>query len=293
MSVRLFCFSIAVLLFSACEKAVTEDECEAKDEKKTITFSVMEVENQPLQPTRAVADVCNRLSLAIYDYYTGEKQMQVDQTSVDEDFGTIAVKLDQGAYRADVIGYTAESPATMTSTTNKGVSFYNNIFTDVFYYNKSFTLGPSNATLNVNMKRATSVVRLEITGDMPSDAYRLDVRFCSPSLYFNPQKGLGCAKHKMTFKKYFSQGVKTYDFYVFAMDSPQTLDSLVFTAYTNQEKVLRRLAYAKQIDISPNMQTLIKGDFFKTQLKPVVSVSDNWDGINEYPIPDEDEIGQP
>lgn len=291
--VRLFCFSIALLILAACEKTLAEDERDKEGGSKTITFSVMDIENQSLQPTRAIADLCNRLSLAIYDYYTGEKLMQVDQTNVDEDFGTIAVKLDQGAYRADIIGYTSESAATMTSSSNKAVSFYNNIFTDVFYYTNSFTLGPANGTLNVNLKRATSVVRLEITGDMPSDAYRLDVRFCSPSLYFNPKTGLGCARHKMTFKKYFKQDVNTYDYYVFAMDSPQTLDSLVFTAYTNQEKVLRRLTYVKKIDIAPNTLTLIKGDFFKTQLKSAISITDNWDSINEYAIPNEDEIGQP
>ena len=291
-TVRLFSFLVLALVVTACEKYVENEEPKSGEGKRDVTFSVMDVENMPMQPTRAaVADVCNRLSLAIFDYKTGDKVMQVDQTNVDEDFGTFTVKLDQGAYHVAIIGYTASAPASMSSYDY--ISFASNVVSDVFSYYYAFTLGPENGVVKANLKRTTALVRLDITGDIPSDAYRLEVRICSASLMLNPKTGYGGLKHKMTLKQLFSPTKTQYDFYVFAMDTPQTLDSLVFTATTNQKKVIRRVAYAKSVDISPNMITLVKGDFFKTQVKSSITVNDQWSSVNEYAIPDEDETGQP
>ncbi|MGM9733080.1 MAG: FimB/Mfa2 family fimbrial subunit [Prevotella sp.] len=289
LTVRLFCFLMGIMMVSSCSKdATADDDAGADSDLRTVTFSVLQVENKPLASTRAVADLCNRLSLALFDYGSGEKVIQIDQTNIDEDFGFFEVKLPKGSYRMVVIGYTSDEAATISSYQN--VSFYKNSIIDVYSYYYAFTLAEYDASIKAELKRVTSKIRLQITGEIPDDAYKIIMRYASPARDFNPYTGLGITPKSFSLQRIRTNGgLEIINANFFAMDNPQKLDTLVITAYTNTDKIIRQVKFVKSIDIAPNMLTLIKGDFFKNTLKTAVAVDDSWGATNEYDIPDETE----
>lgn len=288
LSVRLFCFLIGIMMaLSSCSKDATADDADGDDDLRTVTFSVMDVENKPLASTRAVADLCNRLSLALFDFTSGEKVIQIDQTNIDEDFGFFEVKLPKGSYRMVVIGYTSDEAATISSYQN--VSFYKNNIIDVYSCYNAFTLGAYDASIEAELKRVTSKIRVQISGDIPDDAYKIVIRYASPARDFNPKTGFGVTSRSYSLTRLRANGFESITQNYFAMDNPQTLDTLVITAYTNANKIIRQVKFIKSIDIAPNMLTLIKGDFFKNTLKTAVAVDDSWGATNEYEIPEETE----
>lgn len=289
-SVRLFCFLIGIMMaLSSCSKdATADDDAGADSDLRTVTFSVMDVENKPLASTRAVADLCNRLSLALFDYGSGEKVIQIDQTNIDEDFGFFEVKLPRGSYRMVVIGYTSNEAATISSYQN--VSFYKSNIIDVYSYYYAFTLAEYDASIKAELKRVTSKIRLQITGDIPDNAYKIIMRYASPARDFNPYTGFGITPKSYSLQRIRTNGgLEIINANFFTMDNPQKLDTLVITAYTNTDKILRQVKFINSIDIAPNMLTLIKGDFFKNTLKTAVAVDDSWGATNEYEIPEETE----
>lgn len=289
--IRLLSFAFAVLLLASCERVEVMDGGDDSG-KQTVTVSVMEVENMPWQTTRAVGDLCTRLSLALFDYSTGNKVMQIDQTSVDEDFGHFVVQLEQKSYHMVVIGYSTDEAASIDS--HEKVTFVKNSVGEVFSYYSAFRVGPNDSSLPVTLKRTSAMFSLEITGNIPSNAFRIVFQFAGASRDLNPKTGLGVSELVgMTVRKLVTEGVNVYSTYMFALENPHTLESVVISAEDNTGTVIRRVTFNNYISVAPNMKTVVKGDFFKTKLSPVVEIDDSWDNTNEYDIPDEDEIGQP
>lgn len=286
-------WSIITLLLASCERVALDNDDET-DDKRTVTVSVMQVENIPWQETRAAGDLCTRLSIAFFDYTTGEKLVQMNQLKdVDEDFGTFEVQLKQQSYHMVVVGYSAPDFASINAYND--VQFKKNAITgDVFSYYYAFTLGAYDSELSVTLKRVSALIALDITGDIPKNFYRLNFHIANMSRDLNPTTGYGnSCKARDVWKTITDKKVKYYSTNLFAMDDSQMLDTLMITAYDNEDKVIRNLTYVKQVSITPNMQTVIRGDFFKTKLKPSVTIDEEWDSTIEYDIPDEDESGQP
>lgn len=287
-------WSIITLLLASCERVALDNDDET-DDKRTVTVSVMQVENIPWQETRTAGDLCTRLSIAFFDYTTGEKLVQMDQLkNVDEDFGTFEVQLKpQKAYRMVVIGYTAPEFALLNAYDD--VQFVNNAITaDVFSYCYAFNVGAYDSELAVTLKRVSALIALDITGDIPKEALYFRFRIVGASRNLNPTTGLGNSIRKfLEVKKTFEKGVTFYSTNVFAMENPHKLDTLQITAYNNKDEVIRSIKYINEVSIAPNRQTVIKGDFFKTKINPSVTIDEEWDSTIEYDIPDEDESGQP
>lgn len=287
-------WSIITLLLASCERVALDNDDET-DDKRTVTVSVMQVENIPWQETRAASDLCTRLSIAFFDYTTGEKLVQMNQLKdVDEDFGTFEVQLKpQKAYKMVVIGYTADEPALMNAY--EDVKFVDDKVTaEVFCNNYEFKVGAYDSELRVKLRRVSSLIALDITGDIPSNFYRLRFRIVNMSRDLNPLTGYGnSCKAREVWKTITDKKVTFYSTNLFSMSDSQELDTLQITAYDNNKKIIRNLTYANQVSIAPNMKTIIRGDFFKTKLKPSVTIDEEWDSTIEYDIPDEDESGQP
>ena len=283
----------------SCDKVTVDDD--PNEGKEMVTFDVMNVDNLlPLgdtstnpsgastraanTSTRALEDNCNRISLAIFSYEDGSKVMQVDQTYLDEDFGLFTVWLARGKYYVVLLAYTSKEPATIDSPS--AVSFYNNSVKDTFYKYAGINVGATNRSYSFTLQRATSLIRLEITGDIPDTASRLTLKVSSPSLVFNPKDGVGATSQNVTVGWTISQAKKIYDIYVFAMENPQILEALTYTATGTDNTVIRQLNYENVIHIAPNNMTLIKGDFFKTRAKSSIEIDDTWEWTNEYDIPE-------
>lgn len=278
----LFLFGGMALMLASCENVVVNGDVE-EGEMQAVTVSVMKVENVPWQSTRAASDLCNRLSLAFFDYNTGEKVIQVDQSALDDDFGTFEVLLPRKSYHMVVVGYTADKAASLN--TYDGVTFAENKITEVFSYYKSFKLEPNDETLPVTLKRVSAMVAVDITGDIPANVSRIGIKMSSPSRDFNPVSGLGKTSWSFSVGKNIEKGVKFYGTNVFAMENPQVLDTLIITAYNTSNNVIRRIEYVKEVSIAPNMKTVIKGDLFNTQGTYSVLIDDEWDKTSEYEIP--------
>lgn len=274
----------AVLLFASCE-SVTQDNGDVNVEKQKVTVSVMQVENMPWNGTRAVAgDLCTRLSLAFFDGTTGEKVMQVDQVKADEDFGTFVVELARKTYHMVLIGYTADKAASMNAYND--VKFDGNKITEVFSCYKSFKVDSENTSLPVTLNRVSAMLGLEITGDIPDNVYKIRIRMVKPSRYLNPSTGLGNPYEKpISLTKQVEDGVKFYGTNVFAMDNPQTLDTVEIVAFDTAMEVVKKMKFVKQIEITPNTKTIIRGNFFDTSENMTVEIDDTWNDDKVYDIP--------
>lgn len=274
----------AVLLFASCE-SVTQDNGDVNVEKQKVTVSVMQVENMPWNGTRAVAgDLCTRLSLAFFDGTTGEKVMQVDQVKADEDFGTFVVELARKTYHMVLIGYTADKVASLNAYND--VKFDGNKITEVFSCYKLFNVDSENTSLPVTLKRVSAMLGLEITGDIPDNVNRVLLRMVKPSRYLNPSTGMGNPYPKpINIEKFIEDGVKFYSTNIFAMAEPQVLDTVEISALVASGDTIKHLLFVKQVEISPNTKTIIKGDLFGTSANMSVEIDETWNDDKVYDIP--------
>jgi len=223
---------ILALLAVSCEKPIFDEERAASgsvaDTHPNVTLHFSPYEQQAF--TRAsVADVCTRLSVAIFTA-DGTKAKAITQKQTDAGFGTAALTLQAGTYKIVAIAHSStEGNATITSP--EKVTFANNKLTDTFYYYGTLTVGTDPIEETLEMTRCVAMLRLTLTEPLSDNITRLKFYYTGGSSTFSPATGYGCVNSKQTEYRYTTDDqdmpVTVYELYTMPHEQQDVLKLIV------------------------------------------------------------------
>ena len=251
----------AISALVSCEKAATIEE-DSNDVSGNLRVSVYEIEKTPFasltRGVEPVANVCTRLSFAIYDM-SGSRLKQINQTSDNTGFGQCAFQLDEGTYQLVVVGHSANSNPTMTNP--EKIQFTNTTgYTDTFLCYSEVSIGEEPVDYEVSLDRIVALCRFVITDDIPAEVKTMRFYYTGGSGAFNAKTGMGCVNSKQTVTyDVTTVSEKQFDLYTF-LHEPSDGIALKVTALDANGNEL----YNREFDVpmQQNHITWLSGAFF-------------------------------
>lgn len=244
----------------SCEKAATIEE-DSDDVSGNLRVSVYEIEQTPFasltRGAEPVANVCTRLSFAVYDM-GGLRIKQVNQEKSNASFGVAGFQLEEGDYQLVVVGHSANGNPTMTNPAK--IQFTNTTgYTDTYLYYKEVTIGEEAVDCEVSLNRIVALCRFVITDDIPSEVKKLRFYYTGGSGAFDAKTGMGSVASKQDVKFDVTAGQKQFDLYTF-LHEPSDEIALKVTALDANGNEL----YNREFDVpmQQNHITWLSGAFF-------------------------------
>ena len=223
----------------ACEKMVlagdAADSAEGNVTIRATMFSIV-----PFDDTRAVqpiADYCSRLCFVLYQ--DGEQKRKVLQKSGDSNYGQIAVRLNPGTYQLLVLGHSSDGNPTLASP--ESIKFTNTTgYSDTFYYYGNLVVGEEGSSHDVALQRATSMLRVIITDEIPGNVSRIRLYYTGESGVFDAVAGWGGSTNSKQHTFYDVAGRQSplaLEAYTFLRNETGTLN-VTLTAYDSDDTVI-------------------------------------------------------
>lgn len=287
---KVILFGLAVTLMISCEKPVITDEIDDTQDintNVTLRFSIYGQQDFT-RTTEALAGQCSRLSVAIFRQ-DGTKVKNVNQTSTDDSFGTVAVSLAEGTYKVVAVAHNStEGNATISST--EKVTFANNKMSDTFACCTSLSvLDGSAIEEELLLQRVVAMVRLAVTGTIPDEVARFKFYYTGGSSTLDPSTGYGCVQSKQTeYRPVVLDGsaVKVFDLYTAPHELNDVL-KLVITAQDSNNQTLNEWTM-EDIPVTRNKITTWEGALFDggggtpSDVGVTLTLDTEWDGTINY-----------
>ena len=249
-----------VFALVSCEKAATIEE-DSDDISGNLRVSVYEIEQTPFasltRGVEPVANVCTRLSFAVYDM-GGLRIKQVNQEKSNANFGVAGFQLEEGDYQLVVVGHSASGNPTMTNLAK--IQFSNSTgYTDTFLCYDMVTIGEETEEFEASLDRIVALCRFVITDDIPSEVKKLRFYYTGGSGAFDAKTGMGSVASKQDVKFDVVSGQKQFDLYTF-LHEPSDEIALKVTALDANGNEL----YNREFDVpmQQNHITWLSGAFF-------------------------------
>ena len=244
----------------SCEKAATIEE-DSDDVSGNLRVSVYQIEQTPFasltRGVEPVANVCTRLSFAVYDM-SGTRIKQINQEKSNANFGVAGFQLEEGDYQLVVVGHSANGNPTMTNPAK--IQFTNTTgYTDTYLYYKEVTIGDEPVDCEVSLNRIVALCRFVITDDIPAEVKKLRFYYTGGSGAFDAKTGMGSVASKQDVKFDVVAGQKQFDLYTF-LHEPSDEIALKVTALDANGNEL----YNREFDVpmQQNHITWLSGAFF-------------------------------
>ena len=272
---------LAVLLLTACEKAVLND-----DGGTRLHFVPTTADTRG---TVYIGDYFSRLAVQLFDA-DGQKvwSQSKTQTRDDDDFGTLNVGLKAGTYTVVDVGHS--SPVTPAIKSTELVQFtakdgVKN--SDTFCHYGQVTIGEDGGYHELKMNRVTAMVTFEFTDEiMPESFAGLKVEYTGGSANFAPRTGQGCTKSSQSEMR---QRAKQYQFFTFPYMSSEGVLKMTLSALDADGNVLTTKTLTN-VPVTRNRITRCtgvlfgEGDFDIYQTTFGITVNTDWDGVIDYPF---------
>lgn len=270
---------LAVLLLTACEKAVLDD-----DGGTRLRFIPTTADTRG---TVSIGDYFSRLAVQLFDQ-DGNKvfAQSKTQTRDDDDFGTLNVGLTAGTYTVVAVGHS--SPVTPMIKSTEMVQFtakdgVKN--SDTFCHYGQVTIDEDGGYHELKMNRVTAMVTFEFTDEMmPGNFAGLKVEYTGGSANFAPRTGQGCTKSSQNEMRQRAQQYQVFTFPYMSSEGvlKMTLSALDADGNALTTKVLTDVPVTRN-RITHCIGVLFgDGDFDIKQVGFGITVETDWDGINEY-----------
>lgn len=219
-----------VATLTSCEKfALEESGTNTHDANANVIIRVDKIGNIDFSPMtkasdKTIADVCSRLSFAVFD---GEEKVAVDnEVSTDNDFGKAGFNLDEGEYRLVVIGHNGAGNCSISAP--EKVKFSNNKLTDTFFYCGRLSVSEDGAETDIPLKRAVARVVVHINDEkLPADAHTIKFYYTGGSSTLDATTGVGCVNSRQTESFKLSEDVRDYTVYTFPREDSNTLNMTI------------------------------------------------------------------
>ena len=272
-----------VLLLTACEKSLIDDESVSdSNDDANVVLKLSAYEQLPFgtRSTKDISALCSRLNVAFFQNST--KVSTVSQKEGDSDFGTVSLSLAEGTYQVVIIAHNCDGSATITS--EEKVTFPSNIVSDTFYYYGTLTVSNAQTVYNIELKRAVSMFRLELTSDLPANAAKIRFYYTGGSSTFSPYSGYGCVNSRQTVMMNVSAGQRVFEVYTLPHEETDVL-KIVVSVYNSNDDVLAEHTF-ENVPVTRNKITQYTGEFLggnsRTGSSFNLTANDEWEGKDNY-----------
>ena len=158
---------VSALILTSCDKVeyvVNNGECEVQFNIDQLDLACEDM------PTRTVtATEAQMTDIWLMAYSDGSLVKQVHQSSTDDGFGTITLKLDAGDYNFYVVSSRGASP--VVDTDAKTITW--GTVRDTFWAADAMTVTNGTASKNITLGRVASRLRLELTDVIPAGTEKI------------------------------------------------------------------------------------------------------------------------
>lgn len=264
---------VAMMGLSACEKAVLDEQ--QQEEKKplegnviirTSMYNIVPFETRAVQN---VADFSNTLQFILYQ--NGTKVKGVTQKKSEGNYGQIGLTLEPGTYQLLVLAHssTGGNPSVADPTQ---IKFTNSDgYSDTFYYYGDIEVTTEQTTYDVTLQRATSMVRVTILDEIPTNVQMIRLYYVGESGVFNAVTGMGGttnSEQSILFNVSGKSAPLTLCAYTFLRNATGTLN-MTITAYGSSASDVIATKQLNNIPMKNHMVTEYSGYLFST---PVTTV---------------------
>ena len=271
-AIQIFMLLIMSCILLSCEKMVTEEEGPSgtSTAKQNVVICVTDIDagwdGAASRAQVSIAEVCSRLQFAVFQ--NGSRVKYENQKTDDDDFGTFALQLEAGTYQLLALGH---SGAGNVTTTNPAKLQFTNPettngtgFSDTFYYYGNMVVGGDGAQVNISMKRATSMFRLNTNDAKPSKVKKFQFYYTGGSGALDATTGLGCVNSQqsvfVTLDDAQTGQPLTFEMYTFLHDESGSV-SFTVKAFGVTDNILYTKEF-KNVPMRRNCITQYSGDFF-------------------------------
>lgn len=271
---------IAVLLLTACEKVVSDDDVGTR-----LRFTPTTADTRG---TVSIGDYFSRLAVQLFDQ-DGNKvfSQSKTQTRDDDDFGTLSVGLTAGTYTVVAIGHS--SPITPAIKSAELVQFtaQNGVKnSDTFCHYGQVTIDDDGGYHELRMNRVTAMVTFEFTdADMPTAFQQLKIEYTGGSANVNPSTAEGCTKSNQSELR--TAPAAQYAVFTFPYLSADGKLKVTLTALDKDQNALTTKVLS-DVPVTRNRITRCAGELFGDgdfeihQTAFGITVNPDWDGIIDY-----------
>lgn len=271
---------LAVLLLTACEKSVLDD-----DGGTRLHFVPTTADTRG---TVYIGDYFSRMAVQLFDA-DGQKvwSQSKTQTRDDDDFGTLNVGLKAGTYTVVAVGHS--SPVTPTIKSMELVQFVAKDGvknSDTFCHYGMVTIGEDGGYHELRMNRMTAMVTFEFTDtDMPTAFQQIKIEYTGGSANFNPSTAEGCTKSNQSELR--TEPSAQYTVFTFPYLSVDGKLKVTLTALDKDQNVLTTNVLS-DVPVTRNRITRCTGELFGDgdfeihQTAFGITVNPDWDGIIDY-----------
>ena len=253
---------MAVLVLSGCEKvSIDDEEPSSVTEKANLILNVTTDGITPMTSTRSGESFWTHLNFVVYQ--NGTKVAGINQAEGDSGYGQASMQLSPGNYQVLVLAHSSSSNPTLTNP--EKLQFTNAMgFTDTFYYYDGITVTSEAQTHNIQLERATAMLRFIIDDEMPSGISYLRFYYTGGSGALNARTGWGCVDSKQTVNINVDPSASrpyVFEMYTFPKDQQSNL-TLTVTAYGEDGVEVVRERKFTGITVERNKITEFEGNFF-------------------------------
>ena len=275
---------LAVVMFG-CEKAITEDVTSDDDDV------VLRFHHNSGDVTRAggMAAYCSKLNVQLFDA-DGQKVFATvkTQTSQDDDFGTMSLKLQPGTYWVVAVGHSSKNSATIKSL--ESVQFTasdGEKLTDTFCHCSQIDVSGETADYTLPMYRVGAMIQFCLTDTEVPEAFAYFLmEYTGGSANFNPQTLEGNTKSTQSERR-VRNSLMTHQAFTFPYMAATGSIKMTVSATDAEGTVIRKRVF-ENVPVTRNRITTYTGHFFEdgdgvfTQSDFGFVVHADWDGEEFY-----------
>ena len=279
---------VAMVSLGACEKAVFDEQQEEKQPLtgnviiRTSMYNIVPFETRAVQN---VADFSTKLQFVLYQ--NGSKVKGITQKKEDGgNYGQIGLALEPGTYQLLVLAHssTGENPSVANP---EFIQFTNSdSFSDTFYYYGDIEVTSEQNTYDVTLQRATSMVRITILDEVPSNVQRFILEYQGESGVFNAVTGMGGTTNSEQIMQFSAAG-KTPPFslcaYTFLRNETGTLNMTIKACGSSPSDIIVQKELTN-IPMKNHMVTEYSGYLFSTPPPANVDASFNLTAETDWEV---------
>ena len=282
---RVWVMVLLAIVMSGCEKAITED-VTADDGDVVLRF-----QHNSGDVTRAggMAAYCSKLNVQLFDA-DGQKVFATvkTQTSQDDDFGSLSLKLQPGTYWVVAVGHSSKNSATIKSL--ESVQFTasdGEKLTDTFCHCSQIDVSGETADYTLPMYRVGAMIQFCLTDEnVPETFAYFLMEYTGGSANFNPQTLEGNTKSTQSERR-MRNSLMTHQAFTFPYMAATGSIKMTVSATDTEGTVIRKRVF-ENVPVTRNRITTYTGHFFEdgdgsfTQSDFGFVVHADWDGEEFY-----------
>jgi len=274
--------AVVIILVVACVNVISDDDVSKETiEGKDIVFQIIGLEQTSFSAdTRTevnISKLCTNLTLALYQ--DGTRVQKIDQTSEDEDFGTLSAHLPYGTYTLVCLAHSSDGNATTTNA--EKITFPSSYVSDTFLKTMEIVVDENTEKeLNLSLTRVVSKFEIYFTDKFPEEVTLLEIKYTGGSSTINALTGYGPTNSRQHEEFEITQANIDGGFGVYTfLHEEEGVLKFTITAYDAEDNEVYSRVF-NDVSMKRNTITQYRGNFFGKGFNGSITADDTWNYNN-------------